>query len=422
MSVVANVVTRALAASGVWGGRGGGNGGNGGIHGVWGGHSPAQPAISHEHQVGGGWWGTLHAPRFPGFLGRGYPNWGGRNSHTNYYDDVPDTGVTRYYDFTIDYGNIAPDGVEVQGILINGQFPAPPIEANWGDMIQVTVHNKLGNEGTALHWHGLLQKNTQWEDGVPSVSMCPIAPGASHTYFFQADLYGTSWYHSHYSAQYASGAVGPLIIYGPNSTVTDYDIDVGPVMISDWYHREYYELVQQTMAPISENQLPPQSDNILINGMMNYDCSQTTMPCTPNAGVAKFAFTSGKKHRLRLINTGAEAMLKFSIDGHKMTIIANDYVPIEPYEVTSVTLGIGQRTDVIVEADGSPDSVYWVRASAGPGVFAGGCNFNNPKASEALAVIYYEDSDKNAVPTTEAQPDAEMTSCANDALSLTKPV
>jgi Multicopper oxidase len=40
-------------------------------------------------------------------------------------------------------------------------------------------------------------------DGVPGVQQCPIPSGKSFTYTFIADLYGTGWYHSHYSAQYA---------------------------------------------------------------------------------------------------------------------------------------------------------------------------------------------------------------------------
>lgn len=54
----------------------------------------------------------------------------------------------------------------------------------------------------------ILQRATPWFDGVPSVQQCPIAPGKSFTYQFKADLYGTSWYHSHYSAQYAGGLLG----------------------------------------------------------------------------------------------------------------------------------------------------------------------------------------------------------------------
>ena len=101
-------------------------------------------------------------------------------------------------------------------ILINNQFPGPLIEANWGDTIRVKVTNNINNpeEGTSLHWHGIQQKHTPWYDGVPSVSQCPIAPGSSFTYSFQADLYGTSWYHSHMSSQYIDGILGPLIVYG----------------------------------------------------------------------------------------------------------------------------------------------------------------------------------------------------------------
>lgn len=101
-------------------------------------------------------------------------------------------------------------------LLVNGQFPGPTLEANWGDIFSVTVKNRITGptEGTSLHWHGLLQRNTSWYDGVPSVGQCPIAPGSDFTYTFRAGLYGTSWYHSHYSAQYADGLFGPMIIHG----------------------------------------------------------------------------------------------------------------------------------------------------------------------------------------------------------------
>ncbi|KAK5100673.1 hypothetical protein LTR24_000819 [Lithohypha guttulata] len=97
---------------------------------------------------------------------------------------------------------MAPDGVEREVLVVNDAFPGPTIEANWGDTVEVTVVNAITGpeEGTALHWHGLLQVNTEYEDGVPGISQCPIAPGESFTYRFNADLYGTSWWHSHYSA------------------------------------------------------------------------------------------------------------------------------------------------------------------------------------------------------------------------------
>jgi len=79
------------------------------------------------------------------------------------------------------------------------------IEANWGDyiegksskgilrkrarlavtadlsLVQVTNSISAPEEGTALHWHGLLQTATPWYDGVPSAQQCPVAPGANFT-------------------------------------------------------------------------------------------------------------------------------------------------------------------------------------------------------------------------------------------------
>lgn len=48
-------------------------------------------------------------------------------------------------------------------------------------------------------------------DGVNGITQCPIAPGDSFTYNWTALQYGSSWYHSHYSVQYADGALGPLV-------------------------------------------------------------------------------------------------------------------------------------------------------------------------------------------------------------------
>ena len=303
------------------------------------------------------------------------------------------------YNFNIARGFISPDGVNRSAILINGAFPAPTIEANWGDTITVNVCNKITGpeEGTALHWHGILQKTSPWYDGVPAVDQCPIAPGTCMTYSFLADVYGTSWYHSHYSAQYSAGLAGPMIIHGPSHAA--YDIDVGPIMLSDWYHEPYEQIVEEVMAS-PPNPGPPFSDSNLINGKMSFNCAQLTnktQQCTSNAGLSKFKFQSGKKHRLRLINSGAEGIQRFTIDGLNMTVIANDFVPIKPYPTNMVTLGVGQRSDVIVTATGPSNSAIWMRSDLSPTCDAA----HHPYA---LAAIYYEDADTNAVPKTSPTP------------------
>ena len=135
--------------------------------------------------------GTLNAKTFPAFLTNnplpnGFPWSTDTAFNTNYYTSSPSTGVTRSYTFNVSRLTLQPDGFSKDMIVVNGAFPGPTIEANWGDWIEVVVHNNLPNEGTAMHWHGLLQTQTPWFDGVPSVMQCPIAPGSTFTYKFRA--------------------------------------------------------------------------------------------------------------------------------------------------------------------------------------------------------------------------------------------
>jgi len=353
-------------------------------------------------------------------LPQGFP-WANKTANnTNPYLSPPNTGVIRKYDFTVQRGKAAPDGYLRDVILVNGQFPGPLIEANWGDTIQVTVHNKIvgPEEGTALHWHGILQKTSQWFDGVPGVQQCPIPPNGTFTYTFLADLYGTSWWHSHYSAQYNAGILGPMIIHGPQTT--PYDIDVGPVLLTDWYHPDYFTLVEDVTSTDITKVLV-KSDSNLIQGKGFFDCTKKaandTTPCKANnASIPTFKLTPGKKHRFRLINAGTEGIQKFAIDGHNMTVIANDFVPVKPYSTQVVTLGVGQRTDVIVTGLPSGKGSYWLRSTIAACSLA-----SNP---EAKAVVYYGTGTVNINPTT--TPSAAFTSsvansCKNDALSLTEP-
>ena len=125
-------------------------------------------------------------------------------------------GSIREYNFTITRGFISPDGFNKSALLVNGLFPGPAIEASYGDTFKVTVNNRITGpeEGTTIHWHGMLQTGTPYYDGVAAVTQCPIAPGKSMTYTFAADSYGTSFYHAHYSSQYIDGIFGPIVISG----------------------------------------------------------------------------------------------------------------------------------------------------------------------------------------------------------------
>ncbi|KAF2201578.1 putative extracellular dihydrogeodin oxidase/laccase [Delitschia confertaspora ATCC 74209] len=285
----------------------------------------------------------------------------GFDINTDYDFKVP-PGKLREYDFTISQKEIAPDGYKFLGTVINGQYPGPTIEADWGDIIRVTVHNNLTNvhNGTALHWHGIRMLETNWLDGVPGVTQCPSKPGESQVYEFRAMQYGTSWYHSHFSLQYTNGAYGPIVIHGPSSA--NYDEDLGPLVMSDWYHQDAFSLLVQEYT--GEHAAIPES--FVMNGKGVFPCdSKNDTRCIGKKERHELVFQRGKKYKFALVNSGSLLTIKFWIDGHKFTVINNDFVAVKPYTTDVLIVGIGQRYEIIVEANASfkQGPNFWIHAN-----------------------------------------------------------
>lgn len=247
---------------------------------------------------------------------------------------------------------------------------------------------------TSIHWHGIWQRNTNPFDGVPGVTQCPIAPGQTFTYRFRATQYGTSWYHSHFSLQLADGLYGPVVIHGP--ATAEYDVDLGPVFLTDWYRKSAFILWEEHTRyggfPVRENAVAPTG---LFNGSNVFGCGEHN--CVGDGdGDVKRSVTSvqkGKKYRIRLIDSSVDGWMKFTIDGHKLTVIAADFVPIEPYETDAVILTSGQRYDVVVEADQDVGN-YWMRV-----VYQTACNGLTIDNDDIRGILRYEGADI-ADPTT----------------------
>ncbi|KAK6839874.1 hypothetical protein PG987_005740 [Apiospora arundinis] len=328
--------------------------------------------------------------------------WGEYSIDTDWLEVTPETGNTREYWITAEETIMAPDGFQRPVMVFNGSIPGPTIEADWGDDVVIHVTNNLRNNGTAIHWHGIHQKGSIAHDGVPGVTQCPIVPGNTMTYRFRATQYGTAWYHSHFSLQLAEGLFGPIVIHGP--ATADYDVDVGPVMIMDWPHVtawETWETYQHRVALVQ-----PVAANGLINGMNPYDCSKSPDPaCTGNKTVRfEVGFEKGRKYRFRLIGAQSDGYMKFAIDGHKLTVIAVDLVPIRPYQADSVILASGQRYDVVVEA-GQAVGNYWLRA-----IYQTACNNNdNDNKDNILGIVRYAGA--------AAAPESEPTTTVNPAIT-----
>jgi FtsP/CotA-like multicopper oxidase with cupredoxin domain len=273
----------------------------------------------------------------------------GKSIDSDYYQDYK-SGKTCEYSLEITNTTLSFDGTPQISFAINGQSPGPVIECNWGDWVKIKVTNKLQNNATTIHWHGIHHKKTNDMDGVPGVSECAIVPGASKVYEFRASSYGTAWYHSHLLAQYGDGIRGPMIIHGP--ATADYDIDMGHVLISDTFPAGTAFAQADRIAHFGQAGLA--TSNYLLNGNNK----------SPNMATGKHTLWSvqkGKKHLFRFINGAAMEQYSVRFDNHKMTVIAADFVPIEPYETEWLNIACGQRYDVIVEAN-QPSSNYFLRA------------------------------------------------------------
>ncbi|MCJ1236200.1 hypothetical protein MMC14_004178 [Varicellaria rhodocarpa] len=308
--------------------------------------------------------------------------WGEYGLNTNYYTEVPDTGVTREYWLEITNMTFAPDGVERDVLLVNGSLPGPTLECDWGDTLIVHVTNSLANNGSTMHWHGVRQNGTNPMDGVPSITQCPSTPGDTYTYTWRSTQYGSSWYHSHFALQAWEGVFGGIVMHGP--ATSNYDEDKGVLFLNDWTHETSDALYEYALT-----QGPPTQDTGLINGTNVYDDAGSRFETT---------FISGTKYLMRVINGAMNNAFNFQIDNHTLTIIAADFVPVQPYTTDYLIINIGQRYDVIVEANQEADN-YWIRAipqiSCAP----------NSNANNIKGIVRYGSSTGDPVTTGYAAPD-----------------
>lgn len=69
-----------------------------------------------------------------------------------------------------------------------------------------------------------------------------------------------------------------MVIHGPKST--DYDIDIGPVMLSDHFHTYYLDLIEQVYHSSEDGPiLPPMATNMLIQGKVSLSRMISLLTC-----------------------------------------------------------------------------------------------------------------------------------------------
>jgi FtsP/CotA-like multicopper oxidase with cupredoxin domain len=113
---------------------------------------------------------------------------------------------------------------------------------------------------------------------------------------------------------------------------------------------------------------------------------------------------AGKKYRLRFVNTAMDHLFHVSMDGHPFTVIQADFVPTKPYQTTDLKLNVGQRYDIVFEANQAIAN-YWLRVSAAkPGPQGPICGealiYQHNVTSSVVGAVLSYDGAADALPTS----------------------
>ncbi len=224
-------------------------------------------------------------------------------------------------------------GRSVGAWTYNGQLPGPTLRVTEGDRVQITFVNNTPDV-SIVHWHGLQIPSGM--DGVPGISRPAVEPGQEFTYDFIARPAGTHMFHSHSRFQMDRGLYGALIIDPKNGGDPRFDREY-TVVLDDWL----------SGAPVAGRD--PVYSTYLINGKTS-------------VGQAPLRAKLGDRIRLRFINASSGTNYVVALDGHPMTVTHTDGHLVRPVTVDAIPIGIGERYDVIVNAN---NTGAWSIAAAG---------------------------------------------------------
>jgi FtsP/CotA-like multicopper oxidase with cupredoxin domain len=265
-----------------------------------------------------------------------------------------------------------------------GGVPGPEIRVGEGDNLRVRLRNELP-ANTTIHWHGLPVENAM--DGVPGLTQDAIRPDEEFVYKFTVPTAGTYMYHSHVGLQPDRGLYGPLIVE-PKKEELDYDREY-TLALDDWLDgapgtpEEAFEKLRNS------------SDGGMMMGGGMMEAGDLSYPLylvngRPPEDPETLGVRKGEKIRLRLMNPAADTTFRFAAAGHKLTITHADGQPVEPVEVDAVRMGMGERYDVLIEAN---NPGVWQLAAVPEG-----------KSGLARALLRYEESGGESPPPADSIP------------------
>jgi multicopper oxidase len=232
----------------------------------------------------------------------------------------------------------------------NGVVPGPEIRVTEGDTLRVAVQNRLPTD-TTVHWHGLPVPNAM--DGFSPLTQDPIKSGDDFVYEFVVPTAGSYIYHSHVGLQQDRGLYGPLIVESANEELS-YDREY-VLLLDDWLEgvsgtpEDILERLQSGGGEMGGGMMGGRGGGMMSSSTVDYSYFLINGRTTNEPETLKVR--RGEKVRLRLLNPAGESIFRFAVAGHKLTVTHADGLPVQPVEVDALRIGMGERYDVLLEAD-----------------------------------------------------------------------
>jgi len=218
----------------------------------------------------------------------------------------------------------------------NGTVPGPVLRVRQGQTLRVNFTNGL-DEATTVHWHGLRIPNAM--DGVPELTQPPIKPGKTFAYEYAPPDAGTFWYHPHLrsTVQLGRGLYGVMVVEEPNPPKVDREVIWA---MDDWRLMDDGSISDDFDHRFDLSHGGRLGNFITVNGR----------------SLREFPVKAGERLRLRLLNAANARTFGLNFAGLDPVVIALDGQPVKPHRPPDgrVTLGSGQRADVILDMTGKP--------------------------------------------------------------------
>ncbi|PZV38269.1 multicopper oxidase family protein [Mesorhizobium kowhaii] len=222
------------------------------------------------------------------------------------------------------------EGLETPILGYNGTSPGPLIEAVEGDRVEITFANRIADEASTIHWHGMPVPADQ--DGNP---MDPVATGTDRTYSFDLPegSAGSYWYHPHPHGKTAEqvyrGLAGAFVVK-PKADPIPAAYGDTVLVFTDLRLAGDGTLPDNTMTDLMNGRV---GDHVLVNGQKN----------------PALSVSFGTKRRFRFYNATNARFLRLSFDGASMTIIGTDGGLLQaPVAADDILLSPAERLELIV--------------------------------------------------------------------------